>query len=454
MAHVWTLWSSPRAARASRALFLVSAATLFLQSAATVDVAFTIRISYVVGLLALMVGLPFALRGWLELPAWLGVLAAGLLVSYLIPTLLSDQLTLAASTRSGELRSIVYLADIVFGLGLIGLVRGLWSEGGDLRDVVLVLVLSGALAAAYALYQWPAQHFGWPLSEVLTTRDSTGTTTAGNQGNGILGWERVRGTFLEPHFLGAFLSGTLPLLAALLPGAGRRSRPALGVVALALLAALALTSSVPSWAVLGGGMLFATILAAITFGRPLLAGFATAFAVLALLQSPILIASPDALAKLTGRDAGEIVHTTDFRTTTWERMLDIWSVKPVEGYGAGQSAVRLTLNVEGADAPALSSAQSVWAATLVDAGVVGLGMLIGLLGGIIILGVRAVLRRRSWELLWLTCGVMTALLSAAIAMDRLDQRVWIALGVLAAAAFPSARTSRSSPHSTVMSPEP
>lgn len=428
---------SPLLARISRTLLLASAVTLFLQSAATFDAGFTVRVPYVLGLLALFVGLPFALRGWLSMPPWLTVLGVALVLVYVVATLLGDQQTLGTSDRGGSLRSIVYLGDIVFGLLLIGLVCGLWSQGGNLRDLTIALAVGGVLAAAYALYQWPAQHYGWPFSEVLNTLDSTGTTEAANQGAGLLGWERVRGTFLEPHFLGAFLSGTLPILVALAPAARRSVRVLLGFLAVLLLVALGLTSSVPSWAVLAAATLFSAILAAIAFRKPLLAAGGTALAALALLQGVYILSSPAALASLTGRDPETLAITTDFRTRTWENMVDLWSVRPVTGYGAGQSAVRLTILVEGADAPALSSAQGLWAAALVDAGVLGFGVMLAFFCGIVGLGVAAALLRPSMALVALTGAALAGLLSAAVATDRLDQRVWIVLGLLLAAAFRS-----------------
>src|SRR4051812_14204238 len=109
--------------RCARALTLAGAATLFLQSAATIDLVFTVRVSYVLLLGALVVGAPWAWAGWRALPWWLGVAGAALLLVYVLATLVGDEAVLTAG-RSGRSRSLVYVGDLALGLGVLGLVRG------------------------------------------------------------------------------------------------------------------------------------------------------------------------------------------------------------------------------------------------------------------------------------------------------------------------------------------
>src|SRR5205807_2450607 len=86
-------------------------------------------------------------------------------------------------------------------------------------------------------------------------------------------------------------------------------------------------------------------------------------------------AEPAALATVTNRSGRSLDITTDFRLETWRRVTAIWAQRPILGYGAGQSSVRLAevQLANGEPTHLLASAQGIWAASLVDAGVLGFG---------------------------------------------------------------------------------
>lgn len=432
-ARLTSAWSGAGPERLARWLVLAGAAALPLQNTATFDVGFTVRPSYVLLGLALVIGLPFAWRGFLLLPAWLRWSAVGLVATYAVVTATSDLATIAGTPRGGSARAAVYLADLAQGAAVMCLVPGLWRGLRALKPLLLALAAGAGLAALYALWQWPAQRFGLPLTDILTTADSNAITTGGEQGSGLLGWERARGTFLEPHFLGAFMSAAVPLavLAALQAEGVRRVLAA--VAAAAALGALVVSSSAPAYA----GFAIATAVAgaawAVGTGRPRLAALAAGATATALLAAPAVVTAPEVLAAVTGRDAATLTVTAEFRTRTWNRVLDIWAVEPAYGHGAGQSSVRLSLLSDGPSAVGLQSAQGLWASSLIDAGIIGLGLWLVLLGTSLALALGEVWRRRSAANALLLLAAAAAVCSALVAGDRLDLRTWLLVGIVAAA---------------------
>jgi hypothetical protein len=426
-------WSGARPERLARWLLLAGAAALPLQNTATLDIGFTVRPSHLLLGLALVVGLPFAWRGFLLLPAWLRWPAVGLVGIYALATVMGDLATIAGTPRGGSARAAVYLADLAQGAAVMCLVPGLYRGRLALRPLLLALAAGTGLAALYALWQWPAQRFGLPLTDILTTADSNAITRGGEQGAGLLGWERARGTFLEPHFLGAFMSAAVPLaVVASLQAQGAR-RMLAAVAAAAGLGALVVSSSAPAYA----GFAIATAVAGAAWGvgtgRPRLAALAAAATTSALLAAPVVVAAPEVLAAVTGRDAATLTITAEFRTRTWSRVLDIWAVQPAYGHGAGQSSVQLSLLSEGSSAVGLQSAQGLWASSLIDTGAVGLGIWVVLLGAFISVALREVWRRPSAVNALLLLAAVAAVCSALVAGDRLDLRTWLLVGVVAGA---------------------
>ncbi len=421
---------------------MAGAATLFLQNAATVEVGFTVRISYVLLLLALVVGAPWAWQGWRALPWWLGTSAAALLLVYVLATLFGDQAVLAGAGRAGSVRDLVYLSDLTLGLGLIGLVCGLWAAPTEPRPLVRALALGGVVAALYAIYQWPAQRFRLPLSDVVTTGDSNGFTSGNSQGVGVFGWERVRGTFLEPHFLGAYLASMAPLVLAWGWSASVRSRRIAVAGAAAMLLAMFLTASAPALLEFAVAILVAAAIGAVAAGMVRAATVLGLLAALCVLLGPLTLVYPNATALLTGRGGESMAITARFREDAWDQALVVWAARPALGYGAGQSSVRLALLQGQVDAGGLPSAQGVWTASLIDGGVVGLGCWLALVAGIITLSIRWVWWRPTIESTLVLTAVLAACFSTAVAGDRVELRVWM---VFALALALASRAQRASP---------
>jgi hypothetical protein len=83
---------------------------------------------------------------------------------------------------------------------------------------------------------------------------------------------------------------------------------------------------------------------------------------------------------------------------------------------------------------ALISAQGVWAAALLDGGVIALALWLMLLGGAIAIGLRA-LWRYPTGLLWATVAAGGAtIIDALTSGDRLLPREWLVLALMFAAA--------------------
>jgi hypothetical protein len=409
-----------------------SAATSFLVAAATVEAVYTIRVTHVLAAAAVVIGFPCMILGWLRAPRIVQVSAVAALGAYLLSSGLSDQEVIGAS-RAGARREVVYLADLVLGLAVCGLTLELFREPRYFRRLAVALAAGAILAAAYASYQWLAQHFDWPFDDVNNTVDSNGVTVDGNQGAGLLGWERARGTFLEPHYLAGFLASTLPLLVALVVGYTGRTVRWIGAVGIVLsICALAGAGSAPGFGLIAVGLPAAVGLAAVRHARPALAALAAAAFMAALL---IGVLAPDRIIEVaTGRTSDEVALTTGFRTATWERGVDLWSRDPLIGSGPGQASVRLSLDrldtpLDVARPGVLRSAHGWWIASLLDAGLLGLLALAVLIVSSLSVAVRNAWSTGSLVSAGVAAAAVLAVAASSYAGDRLDVRVWLLLGL-------------------------
>lgn len=414
-----------------RTLVLLGCVALFLQSAGTVQFVYTVRLSFVLLALATAIGLPLAWGGWVSLPKPIRWSAVAVVAVYVTAGLTSTGTTLALA-RAGPQREFMYLADLAVGLGSFGLLVAICRRPRHERQVLRALVLAGALAGLYGSYQWLAQKFGWPLSDVLSVGDSNGLTTGASQGTGLFGFERVRGTFLEPHFLGAFLASSLPLAAALW-FAERDRRVRRWVVASigAMSAALLFTASAPAWATLALCVLAGVVTTFVLYGRRLPAATAAALFVAALIATVVTLQYPGVLAGLTGRSGADLALTSSFRTDAWDASVDVWAQRPVLGYGPGQSAVQLTAQAAVADAaPGLVSPQGLWAAVLIDIGILGLGCWVLLIGGVLLYSVAGLLRDPRIVGVAIFVAAFAAIVSGLLAGDRFELRAWLLVALL------------------------
>lgn len=448
------LWGDRRFERAARALALAAAFLLFLDAAGTLQVVYTIRPSLLLFGLALALGAPTAVRGWLSLAPWIRWAATGLLVVHVLAAAVGDQATLPGNARVGSYRDLIYIADIVVGLGVVALLVGLFGNGpaGRVRPLVIALAAGGIVAGSYGLYQWFAQRYGLPLSHVNNTLDSNGVTSDGLQGSGLFGWERIRGTFLEPHFLGAYLAAMAPAVAALaVISRGRRRRASILGLCL-VLAALMLTASAPGFVALAVGAVVTFAVVAVAHGRVRAAMLAGAMVAAVAISVPVVFGAPQVLASATGRSAEELELTTRFRQTAWTASIDIWSRRPALGHGPGQSSVQLARDLAGPASDLPLSAQGLWAATLIDTGALGLAFWVMLLGGAFVLASHRLVREPTPLRALVLYALTVALLSSQMAGDRLGLGTWSLLGLLLAITTVAARGAERA--GTTRDPEP
>jgi hypothetical protein len=437
---LWRLWTRPRTAGAARLLVTAALALLFLHAAGTVELVYTIRVSYVLVVGACVVGAPYVVLGWLRLPVWLRWFALALLVTYVLAATLADTTVLPSQDRGSSYRGIAYLTDLMLGLAVVGLLAGLWPGRSRLRPLAWALVGGATVGAAYGLYQWAAQRFGLPLEDVNNAVNSDGVTRGGgfSQGRGLLGGERIKGTFVEPHFFATFLASTLPLAICLFYADRRRRRLALAAV-LTISFALVLTSSVPAWAALFGGMLGALAIVGVSRGLVALASIAGSALVVVCVLCAVVIADPASVSSATGRAATELTTTTEFRVNTWERVLTLWAARPVIGFGPGQGAVRLATRADSSRSSeskpplVLGTAEGLWSAALLDGGVLAFSSWVLFLGGYLVFGGRGLYRAPEPLMFGLFAATATAVLVSQVGGDRLELRVWLLLGCLAAA---------------------
>jgi hypothetical protein len=432
----WTAWSGPAPERLARVLVIGACATLFLSATATMHIVYTLRAPYLLFVAAAVVGAPFVVRGWTRAPVWVRWTALAVVVTYALATALGSQQVLA-DQRAGSHRQLVYLADLVVGQAVIGLILGLWPRDRHRWELVTALAIGAFVVGAYGLYQWFAQHYALPLADV---NNSSGARVRGSQGSGLLGWERIHGTFLEPHSFGAFLVTCLPLGVLVAARATGRARPAAMVGVAAMIAALVLTVTVPAWATLLIATTIGAALYAVARGWTGAAAIAGGAVVVICVSAPLVLARPTVLEHVTNRSAGTLEVTTSFRSDTWRNVGRIWARRPALGYGAGQSSVRLALQSD-ANSPravprrGLPSAQGLWAASLIDAGILGFETWVLFLGGALVIAGAALVRRPGSFRLACFVALTAAVITGQTGEDRLDLAAWTLIGLALAAAI-------------------
>jgi hypothetical protein len=444
LAIAWQTWSGAGAETASRALLLAGLATLFLNSAATFQAVYTFRVPYLFVGAAALVGFPFAISGWRRAPEWIRWSALALALVYLAATLTGHQHVLRFG-RAGSHRNLIYLADLGLGLASVGLILGLHRSARWRRDTIFAVSLGAFAVGVYGLYQWFALHESLPLAHVNNTLDTNGITFGRSQGPGIFGWDRINGTFPEPHSLAAYLAACLPvtLLAASWLRGRRRVAAFAGFAAICL--SFLLTISVPLWAALLVGAALGGTLYAVGRGWSGAAAIGAATLVLGCGAIAFVATQPSVLAGLTNRAGQSLNSTTEFRLDTWRRVIATWSKRPILGQGAGQSSVRLaelTL-ANGEPTHVLPSAQGIWAASLVDAGIMGFGAWVWFFTAVIAIVGAALVRRPKRFQLATFVAVTAAILTALIGDDRLQLAPWVLIGIaLTAAVRPKPETHR------------
>jgi hypothetical protein len=429
----------PRHEAICRGLVLASAATLFLHDAATVGVSYTLRLSYALVVAACLLGAPFVLRGWRRLPVGVKLAVLLLVLVYLVAGVFGVNPVLSGQGRSSRTRWVVYLLDLGVGLAGLGILVGLFQERRQLRALIVALALGAVLGAIYGGYQWAAQHYGWPLANLDNAPNSDNFTTGARyQGIGLFGWERVRGTFVEPFALGIYLAAIFPLVTQAISN-GTRRRTIYTAAALAIVtAALVLTDSSLAWASLCVSVTVVATAAFVARGRPLLAGVAAGAATLLAILCTVAIAEPSLLSSVTARSESELHLTVGARTDAWRQASSIWARRPVLGFGPGASSVELARRDTAVGVTAgpvvLGSAYGIWAASLIDAGVFGLLAWVVLFAVVLIHAAATATRSRS-SLLWVTlAAAFAAVLASQVGGDRLDLRVWLLLGLTLAVA--------------------
>lgn len=430
----------PPLVRAGQVLAVAACALLFLQAAGTVELGYTVRPSQALFLLAVGCGLPLVWRGWMELPASVRAAAAALLVVYLLSAVLNDEDVVATGARGAETRSLVTLIDLLLGLAVLCLVAQVATRPEWSWRVLVALVVGATIAGMYGVYQLPARPLGLPLADINNALNSDGLTRGYKfQGTGLFGFERLRGSFTEPRAFAAYLTTLLPLFFAVSVSRRGGSRWLLLLAAAPVVVAAVFTTSSLAWGALVVVSLLGLLLFLIGRGRPIGAGglailLGAGFASLAL-----LMVDPTPLSDLTNRPATSLQSSAEFRKRTWASVGDEWSQRPVLGYGPGQSAVQLA---EGAGETGevgtrrsplvLGSAQGLWSASLVDAGILGLAAWLVFLGLVLFQGARRLVRRPTVIHACLFVSAAVAVLGSQISADRLDLRAWIVLGLLLA----------------------
>jgi hypothetical protein len=429
-------WAGPRAKLISEALVMAACALLFLNAAATVEVVYTFRLSYILLTLACIVGAPFVILGWRTLPIAWRVTAGLLVLCYVLAAITGAGGTVADQARAGSGRTLVYFGDLLLGLAVIGLMSGLFPGGRGIRRPLAALAGGGIVAALYVIYQWAALHFGWPFANVNNALNPDAVTHGEVfQGNGLLfGWARPRGTFTEPLFLGLYLAIVLPLFAVWLGIARRGARAWMlggGLTAIAFL----LASSFPSWAIVAVSLMLGLVLFTIAKGNVAAASLAGGTLALLIVGVVIALGSPGVFSSITGRGKSDLNNTFASRVISWDDSLHVWTTRPVFGHGPGQTGVQLAHKLDPAiinrpSAPVvLGSSQGILTAALVDVGLVGALAWVAFLTACLRPVLRALVRSPSPLSLALAVASLAAVGGGLVSGDRLEIQIWLVLGL-------------------------
>jgi O-antigen ligase len=241
----------------------------------------------------------------------------------------------------------------------------------------------------------------------------------------------------------------------LFPRRDRRSRLYALTAVLLTGGALILTDSSLAWACLFVAVAVVATGAFISMGRPVLAGGAGGAAALLAILCLVAVAEPGVLSSVTGRSDSQLHLTLSARTDAWNEAADIWSQRPVLGYGPGASSVKLARRdtaVGVTSSPVvLGSAYGVWASSLIDAGVFGILAWIVLFAAVFYYAASVAVNAAS-PLLWAAIAALLAsVLASQVGGDRLDLRVWVfmAFALLVSRWLRSDRTDEQRPASLV-----
>lgn len=425
---------------------------MFLSAVGTVDIGFTIKPSYGLLLLALAAGFPWMLDGWLHAPRRLRQAALILIAVYVLAALLGHPMSLASQTGRSTHRAFAYLADLFVGLGAMGLVSGITHDPNmpiDLKKLAKVVALGAVVGGLLGLYQWLARHFGWPLSDLNNAVNSDGFSYGHRyQGAGLLGWERARGTFKEPLAMATFLGASLPVVGYAALSSNGRSRVAWSAGSFVVVAALAVSDSTLGWAATLTAAIVAAVIAGIARGDVRLAAMSGALVPL-LVLIPLGLSDPAAFSAVTGRAPSQLATTMGNRTGAWGRAIDIWEQRPLIGDGPGESAIRLAYRPDGGALRAglvaplvLGSAQGLWAAALVDGGIIEFLAWAAFFVVLLVWLGKRTLRRPAPLALAALAGAVVYIVLAQVSGDRLDIEVWFGLGLALAASRESGKRQR------------
>ena len=190
-----------------------------LYSAFVVNVGATVRLSYLFGIVALLVGLRHKLLRWPStyLP-WtlLALFVLAVLASIVLNPASPVIPTLALSGLRGipDIRPLVQSAQLFLMIALMGVTVSYCRSRDRLLTALWFVTVGGLFSIVYGLYSFVAFHANLPFIELNNAMNSDYSYGPMAQNNSWVGGElaRPRSTFMEPTFFGNFLLLIVPLM--------------------------------------------------------------------------------------------------------------------------------------------------------------------------------------------------------------------------------------------------
>ncbi len=416
--------------------------TLSLQSAFVVDVGATIRVSYIVGVLAFVLALA---AGRIQHPRRLRSLQylIGFMVAVFVSTVLMTRADVPpieiAGLRGSAWRPVIQDFQMLLMVSLLYLTMNLTRSPTELKRAQKWVIVGALFTIGYGIYEVVALARGLPYLDIRNALNTDFSLGYREQGISFEGFAipRARATFMEPLNFANFTLFVMPLAFAALGTMRGGWRVAAWLALTAGAVTFLLTNS--RGALIAAAAASVSLLAFVRGPRSFTRGLLKA----AVIVLPLLVLGAIVLMRLVpGLGLGQVVDLFSRRVSVGfddpGRVIssEAWAVflaHPILGVGFGNLPFHLA--VSSLDGSILVDAPNAYLRLLAETGVVGTAFYLMFLGSILVGLVRMVRRRAGAPDLQRFAGaIYFALLADSVQRFSFvgiatDAHLWVMLGL-------------------------
>ena len=421
--------------------------TLPLESAAVLEIGFTLRLSYILICLC-------AISTWIfnkrkttpnysvitPLVLYTLVCVFSFIQIIIFPPPSISNVLAGIALRASGIRYFVQLFLLLLHVILFINILIVVKSKEQIQKMISIYVLISILISAYALYQPLAIAFDLPLKSINNAMD-TGGDSYGKlpYASGAFVDVRPNSTFQEPGNLGQYLLSSLGILMVYNPFRKRKFEYARFAAIAVLFAGIAVTvsrgtflSMVPMLIVL----IFSKIRKHATFG---IIALGISVVVFASIVFPVIEVTSKKdftfLSVITGRFGADTMDN-DVRKDYSHILFSVWSKHPIIGVGLGAYGYYGGAKLH---APVMLSSHGFWWSVLAETGIVGLLLCIWFIGGSLLTIYKRFCVCSDNDIKSLLGGIFAALIGVFFQYmflgDRLSSYVWFLLGLGVAASL-------------------